>query len=63
MDANYANEGIDQLSEIISLIKKEPYSRRIILSAWNVKGILFVFFVKVLLICSNFLFDFEGPIF
>lgn len=39
MDANYANEGIDQLSEIITLIKKEPYSRRIILSAWNVKDL------------------------
>ncbi|VDN19591.1 unnamed protein product, partial [Gongylonema pulchrum] len=39
MDANYTNEGIDQLSAIISLIKKEPNSRRIILSAWNVQDL------------------------
>lgn len=39
MDADYSNEGIDQLSEVIDLIKKEPHSRRIILNAWNVKGI------------------------
>lgn len=39
VDADYTNEGIDQLSEVIELIKKEPNSRRIILSAWNVKDL------------------------
>ncbi|EFO22743.1 thymidylate synthase [Loa loa] len=39
MDADYTNRGIDQLSEIIDLIKNEPHSRRIILSAWNVKDL------------------------
>ncbi|VDO54391.1 unnamed protein product [Brugia timori] len=39
MDADYTNQGIDQLSEIIDLIKNEPHSRRIILSAWNVKDL------------------------
>lgn len=42
MDADYTNQGVDQLSEIINLIKNEPHSRRIILNAWNVKGIIFV---------------------
>ncbi|VDM91513.1 unnamed protein product [Litomosoides sigmodontis] len=39
MDADYTNQGVDQLSEIINLIKNEPYSRRIILNAWNVKDL------------------------
>ena len=32
---NYTNQGVDQLAKIINLIKTEPDSRRIILSAWN----------------------------
>ncbi|KAL3989583.1 Thymidylate synthase [Acanthocheilonema viteae] len=39
MDADYTNQGIDQLSEIINLIKNEPNSRRIILNAWNVRDL------------------------
>ncbi|OZC10850.1 thymidylate synthase [Onchocerca flexuosa] len=39
MDVDYTNQGIDQLSEIIDLIKNEPNSRRIILNAWNVKDL------------------------
>ena len=35
MYENYENEGIDQLKEIIRLIKEDPFSRRIILTAWN----------------------------
>ena len=34
-NSDYSNEGIDQLSNVISLIKHNPTSRRIILSAWN----------------------------
>tara|TARA_Y100001958_G_C21212995_1_gene538571 strand:- start:408 stop:1892 length:1485 start_codon:yes stop_codon:yes gene_type:complete len=32
---NYDNKGIDQLKNIINLIKNEPNSRRIILNSWN----------------------------
>jgi thymidylate synthase len=32
---NYNNESIDQLSEVIDTIKKNPNSRRILVSAWN----------------------------
>lgn len=35
MDASYDGEGIDQISEIVNLIKNDPFSRRIILTAWN----------------------------
>ncbi|RIB26377.1 thymidylate synthase [Gigaspora rosea] len=32
---NYDNHGVDQLENIINQIKRDPFSRRIILSAWN----------------------------
>ena len=32
---DYTNEGVNQLKEIIQQIKKDPNSRRLILSAWN----------------------------
>lgn len=32
---DYSNQGVDQLMEVIHQIKADPYSRRIILSAWN----------------------------
>jgi len=36
-DGGYASDGVDQLSEIIETIKKNPNSRRIILTGWNPK--------------------------
>lgn len=36
MNTNYDGQGIDQLKECIRLIKEEPTSRRIVMSAWNV---------------------------
>lgn len=36
MHANYDGQGIDQLAECIRLIKEDPSSRRIVMSAWNV---------------------------
>ena len=35
-EVDYTDEGIDQLENLIKNIKKEPHSRRHILSAWNV---------------------------
>ena len=34
-DDDYSGEGVDQVKEIINLLRTDPYSRRIILSAWN----------------------------
>lgn len=35
MEQCYEGKGVDQLSEIVHLIKNDPFSRRIILTAWN----------------------------
>lgn len=35
MHADYSGKGIDQLKECIETIKKDPNSRRIVMSAWN----------------------------
>ncbi len=32
---NWNNEGIDQLTEVIEMLKKNPDSRRMLISAWN----------------------------
>ena len=37
MNTDYTNQGIDQLANIIEIIKINPTDRRIILSAWNPK--------------------------
>jgi thymidylate synthase len=39
-DRDYLGEGVDQLGECIRKIKEDPTDRRIILSAWNPKGLL-----------------------
>jgi thymidylate synthase len=33
--SDYTNQGIDQIKQVIHLLKNDPMSRRIILSAWN----------------------------
>lgn len=35
MHGDYANQGLDQLLDVINKIKHNPDDRRIILSAWN----------------------------
>ena len=34
-NTDYNGKGVDQLQYIIDLIKNDPHSRRIIMSAWN----------------------------
>lgn len=38
-NADYSKQGIDQLQDIIDKIKKDPYDRRLILTAWNPQDI------------------------
>jgi len=34
-NTDYTNKGIDQINQVINLLKNDPMSRRILLSAWN----------------------------
>jgi dihydrofolate reductase/thymidylate synthase len=35
MHSDYSGKGVDQLQQVIELIKKDPYSRRIVMTSWN----------------------------
>lgn len=39
LEDSYIGKGIDQIAEIIYLLKTDPYSRRIILNSWNVSDL------------------------
>ena len=39
MHDDYEGQGFDQLAEVIKLIKEQPTSRRILMSAWNASDI------------------------
>ena len=41
MHADYADCGVDQLSQVIDLVRNDPDSRRIIMCAWNPSGQVF----------------------
>ncbi|CRG98967.1 bifunctional dihydrofolate reductase-thymidylate synthase, putative [Plasmodium relictum] len=57
MHDNYENKGIDQLKNIINLIKNEPTSRRIILCAWNVKDLDQMALPPCHILCQFYVFD------
>ena len=39
MHTDYTGQGVDQLQYVINKIRKTPNDRRIILCAWNPKGL------------------------
>lgn len=39
LSSDYSNQGVDQLQKVIEMIKTNPDDRRIIMCAWNPKGI------------------------
>lgn len=48
-DSDYGGKGVDQLKECIEKIKTNPTDRRIILSAWNPKGMCVCYTFSVLI--------------
>lgn len=38
LSSDYSNQGVDQLKNVIDMIKTNPDDRRIIMCAWNPKG-------------------------
>ncbi|SBT87485.1 bifunctional dihydrofolate reductase-thymidylate synthase, putative [Plasmodium malariae] len=57
MHANYEDKGVDQLKNIIHLIKNDPTSRRIILCAWNVKDLDQMALPPCHILCQFYVFD------
>ena len=39
MNSDYTAQGVDQLTQVIEKIKSDPDDRRIIMCAWNPKGV------------------------
>jgi thymidylate synthase len=35
MHDDYEGQGVDQLAEVIRLLKEDPTSRRVLMTAWN----------------------------
>ena len=42
MHTDYTGQGVDQLQDVINKIKSNPEDRRIILSAWNPIGMMYI---------------------
>ena len=43
MNADYSGKGIDQLTDVIETIKKNPNDRRMIIAVWNPAGMSAVY--------------------
>lgn len=54
---DYTGKGVDQLAQVIDKIKNNPTDRRIIMSAWNPKGVFPLFSFSSLLFPFLFSFD------
>jgi len=59
MHTDYTDQGTDQLAELISEIKNNPTSRRLVLSAWNPAGLSFFFLKKKNISSFIFIFHFQ----
>nr|Q27713.1 RecName: Full=Bifunctional dihydrofolate reductase-thymidylate synthase; Short=DHFR-TS; Includes: RecName: Full=Dihydrofolate reductase; Includes: RecName: Full=Thymidylate synthase [Plasmodium berghei ANKA]AAB60237.1 dihydrofolate reductase thymidylate synthase [Plasmodium berghei] len=57
MHDNYKDKGVDQLKNIINLIKNDPTCRRIILCAWNVKNLDQMALPPCHILCQFYVFD------
>ncbi|CDU17314.1 bifunctional dihydrofolate reductase-thymidylate synthase, putative [Plasmodium yoelii] len=57
MHDNYKDKGVDQLKNIINLIKNDPTCRRIILCAWNVKDLDKMALPPCHILCQFYVFD------
>ncbi|SCM02855.1 bifunctional dihydrofolate reductase-thymidylate synthase, putative [Plasmodium chabaudi chabaudi] len=57
MHADYKDKGVDQLKNIINLIKNDPTCRRIILCAWNVKDLDQMALPPCHILCQFYVFD------
>jgi thymidylate synthase len=56
MHADYTGQGVDQLAEVIDLIRNNPDSRRIIMCAWNPSGVYLLLFQCVRVMCFFFFY-------
>ncbi|XXQ32675.1 Bifunctional dihydrofolate reductase-thymidylate synthase [Plasmodiophora brassicae] len=58
-DADYAGQGIDQLAQVIEMIKTQPDSRRIIMTAWNPSDLHLMVLPPCHMFCQFFVNDGE----
>ena len=54
---DYSGQGVDQLANVIHLLKTDPYNRRIIMSAWNPKDLPFMALPPCHMFCQFYVAD------